>query len=74
MSYLLVFVRSGFINAHDGTFRNAFAYGAWWASRANTTVNYSFAVDLNSSTIDNSVSGNRYGGRSLRCLSTVLGM
>ena len=80
---LAYFVRSGYFNltVSTGTFRYAGIYADYWSSRASSTRVDSAAIpsayDLGFNATDVYPSGGpdeRYDGRPLRCLSTVLGM
>lgn len=62
-------MRSGNVNPANtaGTFRNAGIEGQWWSSRAYSSATNAYDLNFNT-TVNPSNSGNRYVGRSLRCL------
>ena len=79
----LYFVRSGFVNlaVSADTFRYAGVNGIWWSSRASstnasgTTMPSAYTLLFGPTDVNPSYGPwERWIGRSLRCLSTVLGM
>ena len=75
----LYFVRSGYVDLDNGKFWDAGITGYWWSSRGSSTHASSavtpsgYILGFDATDVHPSYGPfNRYIGRSLRCLSTVL--